>query len=161
MEPFLQDRIEDYLTDRLSPEDRERFEALLAEDADAAEVIQAFQQTAFLFEAIRAPREEIPVPTAGFYARLRQTIDEENQVPFWAAFLQPLLLKRVAFVALMWMFALGSLTLLTDNTPQHNTKLADMILKAQPPEQYHVRMGADLRQNRDSMLVVMFAPDQE
>ncbi|MBI1358534.1 MAG: hypothetical protein GC160_29710 [Acidobacteria bacterium] len=161
MEPFLQDRIEDYLNDRLPPAERERFEALLAEDSDAAEVVAGFLETATLFEAIRAPEEEIPSLTPGFYVRLRQTIDEENQVPFWAAFLQPFLLKRLAFAALMWMFALGSVTLMSDGTPQRNTELADMFLSAQPPEQYHVRMGPNLEQNRDSMLAVMFRPGQK
>lgn len=157
MDPFLQDRMEDYLAGRLSGADQERFEALLAKDSDAGGIVEGFRDTSALFEAIIPAPHEVPQLDPAFYARLRQTIEKEDEIPFWAALLEPFMMKRVAFAALMWLFALGSLTILTDQTPQRNTELADMILNAQPPAQYNVRMGPDLEQNRDSMLTVMMA----
>ena len=157
MDPFLQDRIEDYLAGRLTDTDRERFEALLAEDSDVGGIIEGFRDTSSLFEAITVPEDEMPELDPAFYARLRQKIDAEDQIPFWAALLEPFMVRRVAFAALMWMFALGSMTLLMDQTPQRNTELADLILSTQPPAQYNVRMGPNLDQNRDSMLTVMMA----
>jgi hypothetical protein len=58
----------------------------------------------------------------------------------------------------MWMFMLGSAAVFTDNTTRTNTELADLILSSQPPANYHVRMGADIDQNRASMLAVMMTP---
>lgn len=157
MDPFLEDRMEDYLAGRLSGADRERFETLLAEDSDAGGIVEGFRDTSALFEAITVPEDEMPTLDAAFYARLRQKIDREEEIPFWAALLEPFMVKRVAFAALMWLFALGSLTLMSDQSQQRNTELADMILSAQPPAQYNVRMGPNLEQNRDSMLTVMMA----
>ncbi len=157
MDAFLRDRTEDYLAGRLPAAEQERFERLLTEDAEADGMVAGFRETASLFEAIKVPADEIPALDPAFYARLRQTIDAENAIPFWAALVEPFMIKRLAFGALMWLFALGSLTLMTEPAPEHNRELVNMILKDQPPAGYYVRMGPDLDQNRDSMLAVMMA----
>ena len=87
MDPFLEDRMEDYLAGRLSGADRERFETLLAEDSDAGGIVEGFRDTSALFEAITVPEDEMPTLDAAFYARLRQKIDKEDEIPFWAALL--------------------------------------------------------------------------
>ncbi len=158
MDRFLQDRLEDYLSGDLAGEDLVKFEALLERDAASAAEIAEFAAGRALFEAIRLDEGVAAVPAPGFYARVNQLIEKDKKTPFWEVFLQPFMLRRLAFAALMWMFMLGSAAVFTDNTTRTNTELADLILSEQPPANYHVRMGADIDQNRASMLAVMMTP---
>lgn len=159
MDPYLKDRMEEYLAGDLAGDDLARFERELEQDADAADLVLRFSETSSLFDAIRVESDDSPALTAGFYARVNQQIEEEKSEPFWAVFTQPFMMRRLAFASLMWLFALGALTLFSDQSTQHSTQLADMILKEQlPVEHYHVRMGPNLEQNRESMLAVMMTP---
>jgi len=160
MTPFMQEHLEEYLSGELSEADLERFEREASEDPAAAEAIAAFSDTRELFDAVRAPEGVEPAP--GFYSRLSARIDEERQTPFWAAFLQPFFVRRVAFAALMWMFLLGSAALLTDDTTERSMQLADTILEQQPPtDNFYVRMGSDLERNRNTMLHEMLVARAE
>lgn len=160
MDPFLKDRIEEYLSGDLTGEDLAAFEAALERDSNGAAEIAAMLESHSLFEAIRVDAEEAPVLAPGFYARVSRAIEEEKRTPFWEVFLQPFMLRRLAFAALMWMFMLGSAALFTDTTTRTNTALADLILSEQPPANYHVRMGPDIDRNRASMLAVMMTPGE-
>lgn len=160
MTPFVEQHLEEYLGGELSEADLERFERELAADPEATEVLAAFASTQELFEAVRAPEGVEPAP--GFYARLAARIDEERSTPFWAAFLQPLLVRRMAFAALMWMLLLGSAALVSDHSTERSVELADTILELQPPtEHFYVRMGSDLERNRNSMLQAMLVSRAE
>ena len=158
MDPFLKDRIEEYLSGELAARDLAEFEARLERDPAGAAEIAAMLDGHVLFAAIRVSPEDTPIPAPGFYARVNRLIEEERKTPFWEVFLQPFMLRRLAFAALMWMFMLGSAALFTDTTTRTNTELADLILSEQPPANYHVRMGPDIDRNRASMLAVMMAP---
>lgn len=160
MDPFLKDNLEAYLSNRLRDADREQFEALLAADSAAAEQIQEFQGLGELFEVLKVSTDEAPEPAPGFYYRVRDAIAEEEQEPIWNMFLQPLLVRRLAFAALMWMLMLGAVATLHEPPSSAQTaQLADMVLMRQSPsEHYYVRMGSDLEQNRASMLAVMMTP---
>lgn len=160
MDAFLQDRLEDYLSGRLAGKDLVEFEARLERDAASASEVARLAETCSLFDAIRVDPSEMVAPAPGFYARVNQMVESEKQTPFLEVFLQPFMLRRLAFAALMWMFMLGSATIFTDTTTQRNNELADLILSQQPPENYHVRMGADIHQNRASMLAVMMTPGE-
>lgn len=160
MDPFLQDRLEEYLSGELAGPELAEFEARLERDSGSAAEIVQFTETCALFDAIRVDPSEMIAPAPGFYARVNRLIEFERETPFWEVFLQPFMLRRLAFAALMWMFVLGSATLVTDTTTRSNTQLADLILSEQPPANYHVRMGADIDQNRDSMLAVMMTPGE-
>ena len=158
MDPYLKDRLEEYLAGDLAGDELTRFEAKLEQAPEAADLLLRFGETSSLFQAIRADADETPALDPAFYARVNQQIEEEKEIPFWAVFTQPFMLKRLAFASLMWLFALGSLTLLSDQSTARSTQLADMILSDQPPvEHYYVRMGPNLEQNRESMLAVMIA----
>jgi len=160
MTPFMQEHLEEYLSGELSEADRERFEREAAEDPATARMVSAFSTTRELFDSVRAPEGLEPAP--GFYGRLSLRIDEERRTPFWAAFLQPFFVRRLAFVALMWMFLLGSAALLTDDTTERSMQLADTILEQQPPtENFYVRMGSDLERNRNTMLQEMLVARAE
>jgi len=161
MDPFVKDRIEEYLTGDLLGSDLEKFEEKLAEDPEAMELIESFGESASLFEAIRVEPTEATLG-GDFYAHVQQVIDKEKEIPFWAVFTEPFMLKRMAFGALMWMFALGSLTLMSDQSTARSTDLADMILRDQPAVQlFQARMISGLEQNREAMLGVVLAPRDE
>lgn len=158
MDRFLQDRLEDYLSGALAGKELAEFNARLSADAALSAEVAELVETRALFEAIRLDAAELAAPAPGFYARVNQLIESEKETPFWAVFLQPFMVRRLAFAALMWMFVLGSVSLFTDTTTRANHELADLILSEQPPANYHVRMGPDIDLNRASMLAVMMKP---
>lgn len=159
MDPYLEDRLEEYLAGALVGQDLERFESKLEEDDEAAELVMRLSADSQLFDAIRVTPEETPVLMPGFAAQVMRNIEEEKETPFWAVFTQPFMLKRLAFGSLMWLAALGGVTLMSDQSTTRSTELADMILTEQPPvEHFYVRMGPNLNQNRESMLSVMMSP---
>ena len=160
MDRFVKDRLEEYLSGELTGKELAELEARLERDADSAAELALLVESRTLFGSIRVEPSEMIAPAPGFYARVNELIESEKQTPFWEVFLQPFMLRRLAFAALMWMFVLGSAAVFTDNTTRANTELADLILSEQPPANYHVRMGADIEQNRASMLAVMMTPGE-
>jgi anti-sigma factor RsiW len=157
----LKNNLEAYLAGDLAGADLAKFEAELERDAAAAKLVAEMSATSALFEAIKID-EDAPVHLdAGFYARVQRSVDEQKQVPFWMVFLEPFMLKRLAFASLMWLFMLGSTAVFIDTTTQRNMELADLILSGHPPTPtFHVRMGADLAMNRGSMLASLMKPGE-
>ena len=157
MDPFVTDHLEDYLAGRLMGAKLNEFERRLGTDSDTALAVRRFEETSKLFDALRLDEEAEPAP--GFYYRVASRIESEQEDPFWMMFLQPFLIRRLAFAALMWLFLLGSVAVFHDDSTARSTQLADMILDQQPPsDHFYVRMGPNLDQNRASMLAVMLSP---
>jgi len=159
MDRYIRERLEEYLAGDLGGHERADFERRLADDARAAKLLDELQNSAQLFDTLRLDESEEVELDGGFYARVNQRIEAERQVPFWPAFLQPAMVRKLAFGTLMWLFALGAVTFYSDAAggvrEQH---LANHILAEQPPsEDYWVRMGSDLESNRRSMFAVMMA----
>ena len=157
MDSFLQERLEDYLAGRLNEQDLAEFERRLAADSVKDEEITAFRATADLFAEFKVDTSEDMEPVPGFYYRVMERVEAEQGESLWSLFLQPFVMRRFAFAALMWLLMLGSVAVLHDDTTAQSVQLADSILKQQPPEQIYVRLGPDLQQNRDSMLAVLIA----
>ena len=160
MDRFLKDRLEEYLSGELAGNELAEFEARLGRDETSAAELALFAENRQLFDSIRVSSSEMIAPSPGFYARVNQVIESEKETPFWEVFLQPFMVRRLAFAALMWMMVLGSAVVFTDQTTRANTELADLILSEQPPANYHVRMGPDIEQNRASMLALMMTPGE-
>jgi anti-sigma factor RsiW len=155
MDSFLQEHLEDYLDGRLNEQDLAEFERRLTDDSEAVARLTLFQETAELFSAIRVDPNEDVEPAPGFYYRVRERIDAERGESFWSFLLQPMMVRRFAFAAMMWMALLGSVAAFHDDTTSQSVELADSILKQQPPPQFDVRMGYNLEANRDSMLTLL------
>lgn len=154
MNGFLQENLEDYLSGRLSGERRKQFERCLEDDPRSAAKIAAMTDNALLFESLRLPEGELPpVPAPGFYARVRQQIDEERETPFWEVFLEPFILRRIAVAACVWLLAVGTVSFYNGSAGLRHERMAESIL-AKPPAvaDYYVRLGSDLDMNRDTML---------
>jgi anti-sigma factor RsiW len=157
MDSFLQEHLEDYLDGRLNELDLAEFERRLNENPEAIAAMALFQETSGLFQAFRVDPSEDLEPAPGFYYRVKERIEAERAESFWSFLLQPVMVRSFAFAAMMWMVMLGSVAAFHDDTTSQSVELADSILKQQPPKQYDVRMGYNLKANRDSMLSVMLA----
>lgn len=155
MDSFLQEHLEDYLDGRLNEQNLAEFERRLTEDAEAVAELAMFQESASLLDAIRVDPADDVEPAPGFYYRVKERIELERGESFWSFLLQPVMVRRFAFAAMMWMAVLGSVAVFHDDTTAQSVELADSILKQQPPKQYDVRMGYNLAANRDSMLTLL------
>jgi len=155
MDSFLQEHLEDYLDGRLNEQDFAEFERRLTEDSEAVARLALFQETSELFATLRVDPNEDVEPARGFYYRVKERIEAERGESFWSFLLQPMMVRRLAFAAMMWMVLLGSVAAFHDDTTSQSVELADSILKQQPPQQYDVRMGYNLAANRDSMLTLL------
>ncbi len=156
MDSFVKDHLEEYLAGRLTGEKLIEFQRRLENDRNAALEVQQFEDTAEFFAAFRLDEEVEPAP--GFYYRVAARIEREQVDPFWMVFLQPFMMRRLAFAALMWLFVLGSVAVFHDDSTDRSTQLADMILDQQPTNHFYVRMGPNLEQNRASMLASLVTP---
>ena len=159
MDNFMKENLEDYLSGGLLGRRKEEFESYLSANPKAAEELARYRETASLLHELRAPEEDgMPVqPAPGFYARVMSQVEEERGVPFWAAFLEPVLVKRLAFVSLMWFLLLGAYATVFDGSAQNTVHVAEQMLMRPPAPEYEVRLGSDLEQNRASMLSVLMA----
>ena len=153
MDGFVKDNLEEYISGQLGGEQLKEFERRLEQDPGAAANLLAIEDNASLFETLRVPEGEFLAPSAGFYARVRQQIEHEEDTSFWAVFLEPFILRRVAVAAFAWLFVIGAATFYKDSIRIDQTHMAESIL-AQPPavSDYYVRLGSDLDMNRDTML---------
>jgi hypothetical protein len=108
---------------------------------------------------LRAPEGEPQGPEPGFYARVLQCIDREQVEPFWAFFLQPMFVRRLAFGSLVWLALVGSYVVSFSNPSEEiGRRLAEAVSTDQPASDYYrVRLGNKLEQNRVSMLAVVVA----
>jgi anti-sigma factor RsiW len=157
MDSFLQERLEDYLAGRLSGHDLAEFEARLQQDSASTDEVMAFSDTSALFAELRVDPSEEMEPAPGFFYRVMDRVESDRNGSLWSLLMQPFVVRRFAFAALMWLLMLGSVAVLHDDSTAQSVQLADSILKQQPPEQIYVRMGPDLQQNRASMLAVLLA----
>lgn len=159
MDSFLQEHLEDYLDGRLGGQQLAEFERRLAGNSEAMAQLALFEETAELFASIRVDANEEIEPAPGFYYRVKERIEAERGESFWSFLLQPVMVRRLAFGAMMWMVLLGSVAALHDDTTSQSVELADSILKQQAPQHYDVRLGYDLAANRDSMLTLLASAD--
>jgi anti-sigma factor RsiW len=132
-------------------------ESHLARHPKAAEELEEFRRTSLLLTELRVPEGEPEGPQAGFYARVLQCIDQQRPEPFWTFFLQPLFVRRLAFGSLMWLALVGAYVVsFSSPSEEISRRLAEAVLTDQAVSDYYrVRLGNDLKQNRDSMLAVV------
>lgn len=155
MDDFLRENLEDYLSGTLSDSKRAAVDAHLAAHPEAAEEWSFYLDSASLFQMLRVDSEEAE-PAPGFYARVMERVQQERGIPFWNVFLQPSFVRQLVFACLMWFAVLGAyVTAFGTNDP--SPQVAESIVTEQPLPEYNVRMGADLAENRNSMLAVLMA----
>lgn len=162
MNELVKNLLEDYLSGTLTGQKKAEFEAHLKANPSEAEELALYEQSAQLLRDLRPPEEEVLEPNLGFYGRVMQRIESQRRTPFWMVFLEPAFVRRLAFASLMWLALLGGYVVTFDGPVDPaggqlagSEHLAEKVLVEPPSPDYRVRMGTDLKRNRDSMLAVL------
>src|SRR2546428_7076909 len=113
MHQAIQDGLEEYLAGNVSSQDRSRIEAHLAACAECHAEVEAMREMSNLFQSLRS--NDDPVPEPGFYARLSERIELSESSSIWAAFLQPVFGRQIAFASLLLLATLGTLMMINEN----------------------------------------------
>jgi hypothetical protein len=129
MDPQIQNGLEDYLH-RQNARAKQRpqamglmgdrgsdFEqALQATDQTTRNQVEAYRETAGMLHALQCP-EDAPQPSANFYARIMERIEEERASnSFWSIFLNPQFSRRLVFASAALLVLLGVTLATTDST---------------------------------------------
>ncbi len=156
MDQFVKDNLETYLSGELDERQKAEWDAHLAAHPAAARQVALHEETASMLRELRPPEDDWS-GAPGFYDRLAERIEEQRRIPFWSVFLQPPFGRRLAFASLMWLALLGSFFAFTD--PVDSQKhVAEAFLVERPSAVFEVRLGADLNENRSSMLASLVSP---
>jgi anti-sigma factor RsiW len=133
-------------------------EAHLESCGECAEKLNQLQQQAVALRSLQAPPDL--EPRAGFYARVRQRIEEARATrSVWSAFLEPVFAKRLIFASATLVVLLGTYLFTTepvDMTPgsQPTTIVATPRQVAATPDDPDVSTSP---QERDAVLVNLAA----
>ena len=159
MDELMKDNLEDHLSGMLAGKRKDEFASYLAKRPKAAEELAGFEESAALLRELRpeAGDELSFQPAPGFYGRVMRQVEDERDVPFWMVFLEPFLLRRLAFASLMWLVLLGGYIVVADGPDPRDPRVAEHILTRPASPELEVRFGANLDRNRDSMLSVVMA----
>lgn len=157
MDDLMKENLEDYLSGMLAGERKREFEGYLANHPKMANELAEMEASSTLFDALRLDEEDemLAHPAPGFYGRVMREVEEERGEPFWMVFLEPFLIRRLAFASLMWLALLGSYIVAVQSPNTTDPQMVTRILTQ--PQEYQVRLGGDLDKNRNSMLSVMLA----
>ena len=154
MKQFVREWLEDYLSGTLTAQQEAKLELHLQEHPEDAAELALYSESSGVFENLRAP--EGVEPAGDFYAHVMQRVEEQLAVPFWMFFLQPAFARRLAFGGLMWLALLGGYVVTFDSIGEESAPLvAERILNQPRSSEFNVRLGADIEQNRNSMLAVL------
>lgn len=143
MDRHIQDNLEQYLhgLDRkeATPQDAELQRQLAAADAETQRLVELMATQARLLRTMRVSESEEDecMPSAGFYARVMQCIDEQRPASIWNLFTEPQFFHRLAFATFSLLVLLG-VTFLSSNYLQQEAPVQahsepEMILAAPEP----------------------------
>jgi hypothetical protein len=146
----VKDRLEEYLRgvgggfQKPLPPD---FENHLEACGECSAELSEFERHTTALRSLRAPQDA--EPKSGFYARVRQRIDEARATSsVWAAFLEPLFAKRLAIASAALVVLLGTYLVSTergDLSRTHNS--AAVVVNAGPDD-----VDSTTPQERDAVL---------
>lgn len=126
MHQSIQDGLEDFLTGKADSGDRVRIEAHLRECAACRREVEQMKEISDLFSSLRSP--DPPIPTPGFYARVTGLIEKQQPESFWAAFLEPVFGRRLAFASLLVLATLGTVLMSGESEEYGQGPSPEMIL---------------------------------
>jgi anti-sigma factor RsiW len=159
MDQFVKDNLETYLEGDLDERQKAEWDAYLAAHPAAAQQVVLHEETASMLRELRPPEDEWS-GAPGFYDRLAERIEEQRRIPFWSVFLQPPFGRRLAFASLMWLALLGGYFVAFTDPADSQKHVAESILVERPSPVFEVRLGADLNENRSSMLATLISPGE-
>lgn len=122
MDRRIEDSLEKYLSGSLDVREKPEFEAALAEaDEETRATVARFERHSHWIRSLRPAEPAEPAP--GFYARVMERIEAQKPVSIWAALVEPVFFRRLAFAS-MALFCLMAVALFTGPGPQDEVALA-------------------------------------
>jgi anti-sigma factor RsiW len=125
MHQTIQDGLEDFLAGTAGREDRSRIEEHLRDCPACRKEVDSMKEMSALFSALRSP--DPPQPSAGFYARVANRIDEQRPQSVWTGLLEPMFGRRLALACLLVLATLGTV-LMSRETEYSAGPSPEMIL---------------------------------
>jgi anti-sigma factor RsiW len=152
----MHDVIENGLEEYLGGQVRRDFQAHLAECEECRVEVRQFEELSGMLHALREPEPVQPDP--GFYFRVTQTIESQQQPSLWSIFsLDAVFGRRVAFASLMTLAIVGSFLVSSESgfeNPNVNGPEAAMA-------SHDVSIPHESSVDRDRMLVALASYRQQ
>jgi anti-sigma factor RsiW len=146
----MHDVIENGLEEYLGGQVRRDFQAHLAECEECRVEVRQFEELSGMLRALREPEPVQPDP--GFYFRVTQAIESQQQPTVWSIFsLDAVFGRRVAFASLMTLAIVGSFLVSSESgfeNPNANGPEAAMA-------SHDVSIPHESSVDRDRMLVAL------
>ncbi len=167
MKQFLRDNLEDYLQDRLTDRDRAEFESYMATIPGDCDMVRKMQSISASFDAFDLPSDTNQRPSPGFYAGVMRQVAEQRGQPLWNFFLDPLVMRRIAYASCVWLLLLVAADFYQSSaqtaTPYQPSRLTASYLRAGEPSgpEDHLRMILCNSPETDAYCNVRFGPDLE
>lgn len=145
MHDRVRNDLEDYLSGRLKGQASTEFHAHLGACSGCRDTVDAFEAQAQLVRCLRVDADEL-APAPGFYARVMDRIDAQRATSPWSFFLQPLLMRRVAYVTLALFVFMGTSILLDseDHAVLANDSNPVGVLAGYGMQPAHAQRGHDV-----------------
>jgi anti-sigma factor RsiW len=145
MHGVIRDRLEEVLRSQDVLTGREEVNSHLASCQECVRELAALREQSRMVQSLRAEAE----PSAGFYARVMQRIEEHAQNSIWAVFLYSPFGKRLAFASLALALLLGTYVVGMESHDGH--LFASSTVMAQ--EDGDAPVHGDSSDKRDAVLV--------
>jgi len=145
--------IKEHLEEHLRHGPAERFPQELGTHLETCDEcrdeVNAFREHSSLLASLRA-QEAAPAP--GFYARVMERIEAQQQVSIWSVFLDPTFGRRLVLGSMTTLVLLGGFLVLAEanRTAPATTAESIMAVEDHPPG-----LGQDPQRDRETILVTL------
>jgi len=157
MHQTIQDGLEDFLAGTAGSVERVRIESHLRDCAECRQEVTQMREMSNLFVSLRSP--DPPAPSPGFYARVSGLIEKQQQPEsFWAAFLEPVFGRRLAFASLLLLATLGTVLMSRETEEYASGPSPEMILAVE--RDAPLMESAPPLMDRDQMLFTLASHKQ-
>jgi hypothetical protein len=148
MHEVVRDELEHHLTGKASP----AFYTHVKGCATCREELAEMEDLARILRGLSPAPDEIPIPGSGFYARVANTINEQQPKSAWANLFSPgyLFFRRVAFASVLVLTLLGTVLITTEGAGEGADATSIMA-------QYDSTTSHAPAAERDSLLVTLAA----
>ena len=146
MHGSIRDRLEDLLRAESSAGSHAGLREHLASCAECSAELAAMKSQAAMLKKLRPP-EQVE-PTAGFYARVLQRIEERGNRSIWSVFIDSPFGRRLAYASLTIAILLGSYVVTQESRDGH-LRAVNMVAQ---DVHYDAPVVGDRAQQRDAVL---------
>ncbi len=145
----IQEGLEEFLAGSTRGPRYREIEAHLAACAECRDEVRQLMEQSLLLRALRPPEEVEPSP--GFYARVIDRIEAQSRPSFWAEFLEPAFVRRLAYSSVVLLILLGGYMMSTDPAAEiARPSVPEAILAS---DGIQPEFGADQERDREVVLV--------